>query len=333
MFMNAIPASPYPHSLTEFAFRTREALHQGVTPGRLRRRNHQAVSRGIRLKLPAPDDTRQYVQHLACVVAETHLATVSHLSAARIHGLPIPGRYLPIRANINGRTHALDPWSAAHISVPKGRRAPRRRGVLGYSQQLAAADVVLVNGIQVTSLGRTIVDLARWLTVTDLIVVMDHVFSSGSRSIDFAKTARLSKAAFEKYLESQSGRQGIRKIRLALERAVEAADSPPETRLRLALQDAGLPTFQANVPILDEQEQPITWSDLSNTEYRICLEYEGAGHLTGRQLHLDTNRDLHVQMHGWMQVRITKVDMRDPQNAVNKVRSALLRRGWSPNRP
>lgn len=256
------------------------------------------------------------------ILQETPGATLSHLSAAALHGFPMPWLVL----TKDGLSPA--PLRGVHVASRDNQRAPRRKGIYGYRLILSDHEITRRDGIRVTTRERTALDLARWLSIPDLVAVLDHLFSSGPRNPYMSKEALVDREDFRKYLESQVKRRGLPKLRQAFERSVTGADSAPETRLRLALADAGLPEFLANAAVCNEQGVPTIWPDLSNHRFKVGVEYEGSHHLEAEQLHRDATRDLRMQLLGWVQVKITKADMRNADVAVNKVRMALLRNGW-----
>lgn len=323
---------PLPDALSRYAFRTKNAFELGVTPGELQRLEVSTISRGIRaVRQHDALEFAEYLEVAASVVGETQNGVASHVTAAMLLDIPLPWRLPSVEKVISGHRVRCLVKNVIHVTVPAGQRTPRRREALGYCKALQHSEIVDVFGIPTTSLPRTMLDLTQWLGDHSLVVALDSLFSDGARSPNHSKVARLTRQEMQAYLKSKSGQRGIKRLRFAMDRAVTGADSPPETELRLALEEADLPPFLANVPILDETGYPVIWPDLSNAEFQVCIEYEGAVHLTAEQLHSDTNRDLRVQMRGWLQVRITKLDMQNPQFAVLKVRSALIRRGWTPN--
>ena len=72
---------------------------------------------------------------------------------------------------------------------------------------------------------------------------------------------------------------GLRLLRKSLGLARVGVDSPPETRLRLLFGRSGLPAFEPNYVLLDEQGTPL-WIDLACPEFRLAVEYDGGHHLT-----------------------------------------------------
>jgi hypothetical protein len=169
------------------------------------------------------------------------------------------------------------------------------------------------------------------MSVEELTVVADHLLriprpDFEARSEPFATTDDLADM-----LDRHKGTPGIRKARLALEQARVGADSAPETRLRLALEYAGLPEPQLNVPT-ELSVGVVRQPDLAYPEHRVAVEYEGEGHSEAAQIVRDIAREEDFARAGWLPVRISKRHMQnDARAAVAKVRAALLSRGWRPN--
>ena len=131
-------------------------------------------------------------------------------------------------------------------------------------------------------------------------------------------------------LDRHKGTPGIRKARLALEQARVGSDSAPETRLRLALERAGLPAPGLNVPT-ELSSGVVRQPDLSYPEYRVGVEYEGDGHSEAEQIVRDIAREEDYARAGWRLVRISKLHLTNAARAAGVPdRPALLDAGWSP---
>jgi hypothetical protein len=92
-------------------------------------------------------------------------AVFSHGSAAVLHGLPV--------------------WSTAvdRVHVTRNRRGSgaRRAVVHVHGAPLAASEIILIDGMPVTSLARTMLDLARTLPMTQAVAAGDHGLTLGLR--------------------------------------------------------------------------------------------------------------------------------------------------------
>lgn len=196
-------------------------LADGLTDAELRglrRRGALTVVRpGAYLHGPEPDDA--VAQHLLAVRAALPClgpdTVVSHLSAAVVHGLPLWSVGLD-------RVHA----TRARVS------GARVSGVVHlHAAALAPEEVVLVDGAPVTSVARTVVDLGRTLPFERALVPADG-----------ALYRRLvAPQALLDALERGARRPHNAAARRMVEFADGAAESPGETRSRVAIHRAGLP--------------------------------------------------------------------------------------------
>ena len=294
-------------------FTVAEGLAAGCTRDRLRGRDLDFPARSIRI--PRGRDTslvdlcRPYLELLPGAVA-------SHTTAARIHGLILPGRLL------------ADP--ALHLSRPPAAAVPRRRSVHGHRLALTAAEMAAVSGIAVTSVARTWLDLAGLLSLEELVVAGDQIVSEHHRSFGPPRRPVLALAHLQSYLASKEYVPHLRRARAALALVRVGVDSPPETWLRLLLHQRGLPKFTPDHPLCDAHGQPRIWTDLACEQYRTCLEYDGGHHLTPEQQSSDHLRDLATAELGWHQVKISRLDVhRGPDFVVAKVRRGLALGGWT----
>lgn len=241
---------------------------------------------------------------------------VSHTTAAEIHGIHLP------------------PWiprERLHLSRGKRSAAPRRKGVTGHRLDIAEGDVVEIAGLAVTSVARTWLDLATVLPLEDLIVAGDQIVSEHVRSFGPPKIAMVPKRDLGRFVATHGRSWGIQKARLAYDRLRVGVDSPPETLVRLILEDAGLPEFTVNYPLRDSDGLIVAWTDLGSETFRICIEYDGEHHLTPEQQAKDMARDAKVAEIRWAQVKLNRLDLRAGGWLVAvKVRKALLRQGWRP---
>ncbi|WP_258805187.1 hypothetical protein [Pseudarthrobacter sp. NS4] len=170
------------------------------------------------------------------------------------------------------------------------------------------------------------------MSVAEVTVVADHLLRVPRPDFEARCEPYATRADLEDMLDRHKGTPGIQKARLALELARIGSDSAPETRLRLALEDAGLPEPELNVPT-ELSVGVVRQPDLRYLERKVAVEYEGEGHSEAEQIIRDIAREEDFVRADWMLVRISKRHMQDGSRAaVAKVRRALLSRGWSPSR-
>ncbi|WP_337925571.1 endonuclease domain-containing protein [Arthrobacter jiangjiafuii] len=203
--------------------------------------------------------------------------------------------------------------------------------MIGHRMDLDPEELTTVSMLPVTSLPRTLLDLAAQLATDDLVVIGDWMISEHHRSFGKRRVARLPLKDLRNYSEGKVGARGLRKLRAAIELMRVGVDSPQETRVRLELHRAGLPEFTPNTPIMDATGSPALWVDLGCKTYRTCIEYDGAHHLDPGQQSRDYGRDARTRELGWHQVRLNSYDMAQGQSwVVGKVRHALVQGGYEP---
>lgn len=303
-----------PDLLPSGAFTFQEAVDAGVTVGRLRHRSMTAPSRGIRQPLhKESDELSSTVRPLTLV---TEFSAASHATAFTLWSFP---GFLPARE---------DPIT--HISRPDTLAIPRRSGVRGHRGQFFDDEITTLNGLFITSRIRTWLDCSRKMSIEELTVVADHLLRYPRPEFEGRSEPHATLEDLEEMLDRHRGTPGIRKARVALDRARVGSDSAPETRLRLALEDAGLPEPLLNVP-RELQSGVVRQPDLSYPEQKVAVEYDGEGHSEAAQIVRDIAREEDFARAGWLLVRISKRHMEnEARAAVAKVRSALLSRGWAP---
>ncbi|MEV7131665.1 hypothetical protein AB0N24_02135 [Arthrobacter sp. NPDC093128] len=305
---------PLPEPLSSAAFTYQEAVDAGVTRRRLRHRSLTMPSRGIRQ--PWHSDGTELLRRVRPVTLVTEFSAASHATAFTLWSFPgfLPGADDPI----------------IHISRPDTVTIPRRTGVRGHRGQFFGDEIVALDGLLVTSRTRTWLDCSRKMSVDELTVVADHLLRIPRPDFEGRAEPHATREQLEDMLDRHKGTPGIRKARLALEQARVGADSAPETRLRLALENAGLPEPKLNVPT-ELNAGVVRQPDLSYPEHKVAVEYEGDGHSEKAQIVRDIAREEDFARAGWTLVRISKRHMvNDARAAVAKVRSALLSRGRLP---
>jgi hypothetical protein len=224
-------------------------LADGITDSELRglrRRGDLTTLRpGVYLRGSPPDDAA--ARHLQAVQAALpRLAAdtvVSHASAAVVHGLPLWAVGLD-------RVHATRDRSSG----------ARRSGILHlHAAALEPDEVVLVDGLLVTSVARTLADLARQLAFEAALVPTDAALHRGLVTQDHLAAA----------LERGAHRRNNAAARRVVAFADGRAESPGETRSRVAIRRAGLPTPTLQYRVIG------TRTDFAWEEHGIVGEFDG----------------------------------------------------------
>lgn len=307
-------ASPLPPHLTGTSFTSREALRAGTPRNRLYARDLEITTNGFRRpsggKLRPADDLRG----LASLRPHD---TFARFTAALLQDVPLPRRHETV-------------WPA-YLSSPPGIAPPRRRRVVGMNLDLADDEIRYLDGLRITTPARTWLDLARDLTVEELVIAGDHLVCAHPQGFPIPRLPRTTPTALAEMLARHPRARGVVAARQALSLIRVGSDSPRETKLRLALLAAGLPEPELNVMLRGEFGQPVLWPDGAYRNHRISLQYDGEPHAAARQHRRDIDRAAVTEALGWTEVRLGAADLHgDPPRATLRVRQALLRAGWRP---
>ena len=175
--------------------------------------------------VPQPDATaeQRHARLVHALAPRLHPeAVVSHLSAAVLHGLPVSSNLL----------------GGVQVTRPLGSRARASAHVSTHSASVPDADVDVLDGVRVTSLTRTVVDLACRAPFEWGVVAADAALARGVLPSELTEVAR-----------GRGRVQGIGRARAVIAFADAKAGSPAESVSRVALHRAGIrtPTLQFEV--------------------------------------------------------------------------------------
>jgi very-short-patch-repair endonuclease len=246
--------------------------------------------------------------HGVYAVGHTAMTSKSHLIAAV---------YACGEGALASHRAAAKLWGIVRGSQPIEVTGPRSREVgrgfvLHRSRLIHEEDRSLIDNIPVTSLARTLVDLAEVLPERQL-----------ANAVHEAEVRRLfDLRAVERVLERLPGRKGRHKLRRVLS---AYKDVQPFTRSRgerLVLEmcnEHGLPPPRTNTWV-DSHEVDFYWP-----EANLVLEFDGAVHRTTRAFHDDRERDRALAANGIHVVRATDRDeaatLADELRAILSVRT------------
>jgi hypothetical protein len=210
----------------------------------------------------------------------------SHLTSARLWGLPLP------RELEDG---PIDVMRAT--SVPR----VRRRGCVGR-RGLESRVSVVHGGLHLTSLEDTWCDLGETLELDDLVVVGDAV----ARRL--GAVTPLGEA-----LHRRVRPRGAVALRSALGLIRVGSDSPMESRSRLVFHRAGLPEPELNAVITHPGGGFLCRADFVWRKRRVLAEYQGSNHFESfRRGDDDISRRLLLEDDGWKYVEMTQRDYYNP---------------------
>lgn len=237
------------------------------------------------LALPgAPFDPTDHL-----VTASLHFggaAVVSHGSAALVHGLVA--------------VEACPPT----VTVPNGSHRRSSDFVVHQSRDLVADDIAVVGGLQVTTLARTIVDLAPAASDSRVDAWLDHV--TAERLLHPAEVAGVLDRVAHQGKGGLQALVGLVGERLAAQGVEMGA---LERRLTSVLRSAGLGRGEAQYPHPARSEGG-AYVDRAFPAARLLVEVDGrTWHDRKLQAAADARRDRAAAVEGWLTVRYRHDDL------------------------
>ena len=168
------------------------------------------------------------------------------------------------------------------------------------------------HGLSRTGAVRTAVDLVRRYELDDGVVLLDRLVEAGLADLTAVRSAV---AALPRGRGSKLARDVTRL-------ADGLAGSPQETRLRLLIARAGLPSPVAQFRIYDD-EGLIARADFAYPDRRIVIEYDGIWHGEPGQFAKDRRRLNRLTAAGWRLIFVTAADLLRPERLLTRLVAEL----------
>lgn len=274
----------------------RERDQHGLTPARLRSSAFRQVFHGVHLPAQAPDDTWTRAHAALSLVGPR--AVASHATAAHLWGAVVPD--VP----------------DVHLTVAT---APERHTLRDITFHVCQGLEYghHVRGVRVTSPEQTFIDLARSLSLVDLVVVGDCLVRLGHTTPDgLRETCR------------RSSLKGSVAARRAAAFVRDGAESAMETRVRMLMVLAGLPEPELQVPIW--RDGAVAYRlDTAYRAHRLAVEYEGRHHAEDPdQWARDVARREYLDSIGWRVIVVRAEDLyRHPAQTLARIVAAMSAAG------
>lgn len=277
--MTDFPDTPFTLARADQLGISRGRLRQAVAAGVVRR-----VLTGVYSAADAQDDPAHRAAASRLVLPEA--VVVSDHSAAWLHGIDT---FDPAALDI--------PPLLEVVSTAEADRT-RRVGVLGGKRTLLPEDLMVLDGIPVTTPLRTACDLACLRGRYAALAVLDA----------FMRTHGVTRRDYERMARRYAGRRGVRQLRELLALASPDAESPGESWTRMAIIDAGLPPPRpqhwVTVPGFGRVRVDLAYASL-----RIAVEYDGEEfHSSDEDREHDRRRRRALRDAGWIVIVVTKDD-------------------------
>ncbi|WP_344802221.1 type IV toxin-antitoxin system AbiEi family antitoxin domain-containing protein [Microlunatus ginsengisoli] len=279
----------------------------------------ERVRRGVFMRPSSPCTVEE--RHRRLVRATSRFlgegAVISHFSAATLHRLPV----------------WPDAIGRVHLTHPRSYGGKRRDSVHVHLGRLPPDDVVRIDGIPVTSLARTVLDLGRSATLAQTVAAGDRALLLGLTGHELAEG-----------LSRMERWPGTRQARQAVAMLDPRSESAGESASRVELINQNLPHPELQLEIVDGRGDFVARSDFGWAEQRTVGEFDGKikyGRLLrpgetvedvvwDEKLREDAIRDA-----GWQVVRWTWADLRRPEvirdrilRAFDRSAAGRPRSGW-----
>lgn len=168
-------------------------------------------------------------------------------------------------------------------------------------------------GIPLTTVARTVVDLAR------------HDSFDGIMAADAALHERLTtRRALRATLSTAVRWPGVIQARAIIALASPLAESPIESLLRLRLHDDGFPEPVLQLPVEGY------FADLALCDYGLLIEADGREKYTGDELWREKRREHVMRGPGWWMERVLMSDVLGGWPASRRRLRAAMRPGFRP---
>jgi hypothetical protein len=292
---------------------TRDLLEAGFSPAEVARlaRTGQLVRlrRGVYTS-PTHQPLGVEAQHRLLVAATLPLlapdAVLSHRSAAVVLGLPLVGELRRVEVT--------------RAAVGSGKR---RGSVHLSAAPLPPDEVTVVDGLPVTTLARTVVDLGRRLPFGPAVAAGDAALRRG-----------LSRAELEAVLVSSAGRPGLAAARRVCRFVDARSESAGESLSRVVLHRLGLAPSTLQLEVRDHTGTLVGRCDFGWEEERVIGEFDGRvkygrllcpGQEPGDVVWAEKQREDALRDLGWQVVRWTWADLDRESVIGERLRRAVRR--------
>jgi hypothetical protein len=227
----------------------------------------------------------------------------SHHSAAAIHGLDVLGR---------------EPSDLA-VTRPPGGSQKGRASVHVHVATLPDRHVTVRSGVRVTSVARTVVDLARTSPFRDGVVVADSALRNGQTSKDELRAVVADCAKWP----------GIQRARLVVDFSDGMSESVLESISRVAFRDHGLPAPELQAWVGGDDTGVVGRADFLWRLHGTIGEADGAVKYANTNRAISQlRRDAALRRAGFEVVHFTWYEINQvPHQVVASIREAFRRAG------
>ena len=215
-------------------------------------------------------------------------AVASHRSAAALWELP--GQQRGIR----------------ELTCPRWRRTQHDGLVVHETTALSERDITVVDGIPVTTVERTILDLAAVCSSFTVDLAIDSALRRQLTNVEklCAMLRRVGK-------RGRKGTKALRRLLADRDSKFAPTESERELMLLRVLREHGLPEPERQYSIHDDSGNFVARPDLVYRDLKIAMEYDSYQHHVGKEaLVRDSRRRNAIAAIGWLTLVATGEDVR-----------------------
>ncbi|MFF1876538.1 hypothetical protein [Leifsonia sp. NPDC058230] len=276
----------------------------------------------------ANERTQHLMEMLAVAGARRDDLVFVGASAAAVWGLPIVGAWPPaVEALAGARSVTRTGWLAGALA---------RRAVTWHHRSVPDEDLELVGPWMVTSLDRTLSDLARRAPFVTAVAALDHGLKPAVRSTDGDVFCGADREELLDRVRRDEGARGRAKALAAISFADALSGSPGESLSRVQIHRLGFaaPLLQSRVEHDDgDADYPDFEWEGTYGEFDGFAKYSrdecGGGDGPADIVWQERRREDRLRMHGKAVARWTWEDAWNPP----RLRSILMTAGVRPVRP
>jgi len=293
------------------------AVIDGIDDGELarlvRRQQLLPLQRGAYLTGALPDEHARHRAVVTATVAGLRAGgVIAHASAAVLHRLPL----------------WRVPVQRVHLIRPPGSAGSRSSRLHLHLARVAADEITVVAGVQVTDVTRTVVDLARTVPFESAVVTADAALHGGATT----------REQLTEGLARMGAVPGARRAARVIAFADGLSESVGESRSRVVFQQLGVPTPQLQRRVLRPDGTLIGRCDFGWDGFGTVGEFDGRvkygrllrpGQSTPDAVYDEKLREDEIRDHGWQMVRWTWPELGRPTVVGDRLQRAF-RRGRRP---
>ncbi len=215
------------------------------------------------------------------------------------------------------------PLDTVHVTRPDQRAGRQEAGVNQHAGLLLPHDVVIRNGVPVTSATRLALDLTTVVGTEPCLVVFDHLLRRGLTSHELLCDGFALMEHWPRTLHTD----------LVIRLADGRAESPGETRSRYLCWKQGLPAPVPQYKILGRGGEIVAVSDLAWPGHGVFAEFDGKvkygallkeGEAPSDVVLREKRReDLIRELTGWRCIRLVWADLHSPEHTAARIHRML----------